>query len=204
MTKLTASKYFYDDKHDTIGLHEVSVDDDEVAQISLENGVLTVTGLKAGNTEIRMKAVDTGMLVSKQHTVTLTVDAGPEASDKDLDDATSSLSLEATGDPVYKTPLPIQGYFKLNAINASETHSYSASSSDESVAQVTNTDADANVDGIQITGTDQVDVTLKALGETTITLKVMEAAITAANPATTDNPAPSQSWERTFVLTVVE
>jgi hypothetical protein len=198
MTELMAPDYFYDDEDDTIGLHEVSVDDDEVAEISLENGVLTVTGLKAGETEIRMKAIDSGMLVSTQHTVTLTVDAGPVASEKPLNDVTSSLSR--TSDRIYSTPLTAVEYFDLKAINNSEGHVFTASSSDESIATV-DVNGSANADADETEGDDPLAITLKALGTVTITLKVTEAEST---PPTDDQPAPVQSVERTFVMTVID
>jgi hypothetical protein len=198
MTELMASMYFYDDAGDTLKLSGVSVDDDEVADFSVMGDTLTVTGLKAGITMIRLKAVDTGELLSKQHSVTLTVDAGPEASEKPLEPVTSSLSLEATGDPEWKTPLGIGEYFKLNEINDQEGHTYTASSSDESKATVKYDD-----DATTYEAGDPVVLILKALGDTTITLKVAEDAYSTDSPDPNE-PAPDQVAERSFVLTVVE
>ena len=207
---LKSSQYFYDDTDDMLELSEASSDDDETATVQImDDGTVTVTGVKAGTTNIRLKATDTGDLVSKQHTVTLTVDAGPVAKTATpLVAVTSSLSRQTNR--VYSLPLAVGDYFTLNELAATEGHTYTVTSSDESVATVgfvafpvpdppvfITTPATANDNDEART----VGITLKAIGMTTITIKVTEDTDETVTP---EQPLPVQSAERAFVFEVID
>ena len=207
---LKSSQYFYDDTDDMLELSEASSDDDETATVQImDDGTVTVTGVKAGTTNIRLKATDTGDLVSKQHTVTLTVDAGPVAkTETPLVAVTSSLSRQTNR--VYTLPLAIDDYFTLNELAATEGHTYTVTSDDESVATVgfVTFPVAATGPAFATDDTDQanhetrtVGVTLKAIGTTTITITVTEDT---ADPVTAEEPLPVQSAKRTFTFEVID
>jgi hypothetical protein len=191
MATVKGSDLFYDDADDSFTLYSISVDDDEIASASGDGtATLTVMGTKGGMTNIRLKAMDTGGLVSVQHSIQLLVDAGPEAdSEKALPDVTSSLSRDApaTG-PVYITPLNLGVYFKHE-----DTANASTESDSDLVYAVTVADASiADVEGTPA-GNEPVTFNLKAVGTTMITFKVTEP----------DNgDTPDQEASRSFMLTV--
>jgi hypothetical protein len=165
------------------------VADSEFVSVSISGGTATVMGEKGGATELTLQAVDTGNLKSTAYTFAINVDPGPTATKKELQAITASLSQDApTGGPVYRL-LAVSSYFAHTPhedVDPNETLEYSGVSSDDDIAIV----GDHNATD------DYIDITLKAIGEVTISLTAKESGGTPV--------APLQSVTRTVTLNVQE
>jgi hypothetical protein len=165
------------------------VADSEFVSVSIAGGTATVMGEKGGATELTLQAVDTGNLKSTAYTFAINVDPGPTATKKELQAITASLSQDApTGGPVYRL-LAVSSYFAHTPhedVDPNETLEYSGVSSDDDIAIV----GDHNATD------DYIDITLKAIGEVTISLTAKESGGTPV--------APLQSVTRTVTLNVQE
>jgi hypothetical protein len=176
--ELKVGSFFTDD--DTIIFASASLDDTEKASVSYAGDTVTVMGLTGGDTALRVKVVDTGGLISVQQNITVTVDPGLKVSEKAMADVESSLLRDAEMEPIYTLPGTAASYFERVDSTDTDTLTYTAKSSVESVASVPESITDTLV------------ATLKAVGTTEITLTVTEA----------EGDGVEQSISRSFMLTV--
>jgi hypothetical protein len=185
--KVTVGSIITDD--DDVFSFDVSIDDDEIASHSDEGDIsVTVTGLMAGTTSLRLKAIDTGGLRSVLHTISVIVDAGPVATDVPLDSAESTLSRDAQTSPSYATPKILDAYIThTDIVNNNEELTFSVKVDNETIATVM---GDEHEDG-----EGPLTLTLKALGSTLVT-------ITGTEDPNAQNTL-AQAVSRSFTLSVV-
>jgi hypothetical protein len=192
MVKIAATSIFADD--DTIRLNVSQIDDYTVAYDITDGNDIVVVGHERDETEadeietlIHLVAEDTGGLRSAQHSITIMVDPGPTLHATNRLPETIITVLEAQGNE-YTIADVVADYFDHlvptdgGAAGSGETLTLAATSSNESIATVA-------------TDTGALVITLKAVGDTEITVTVTETG-------TADDLDPEQQAELSFLLIV--
>jgi hypothetical protein len=204
----TGDAFFFDDDQLTV---TAEVDNPAYASVTVDGDVITVTGKKgtegAGSTRILLRVTDTGGLKSDQHEFDLEVDTGPAVKrDGDGNQLATNVTftLEAAGVDVYV--VDVDRFFTAPP-TGSEDITYTATSSDVSVATVTSPveSVTGGTPGDQGGVGEDLTIQVESIGETTITLTATEAAADAN--ARDDDAArygdPAQTASLKFKVTVV-
>ena len=166
MKKIVATSIFADD--DTITLNVSQIDDYAIAYNEDDGNDVVVVGVEAGETSIHMTARDTGGLGSVQHSMTIMVDPGPTLhADNRLPDEIVTV-LEAAADTYVILDIPSYFSHEVPASGAGtgETLTYAAVSDNTSIAEIGGTDGEV---------TDDLTITLKAVGDAEITVTATES-----------------------------
>jgi hypothetical protein len=204
----TGDAFFFDDDKLTVA---AEVDNPAYADVSVDGDVITLTGKKGtegpASTRILLRVTDTGGLKSDQLEFALEVDTGPAVKrDKDGNQLATDVTftLEAAGVDVYV--VDVDRFFTAPP-TGSEDITYTATSSDVSVATVTSpvVAVSGGEPGDQGGAGEDLTIQVESIGVTTIKLTATEAAAddNARNATDVRYGDPMQTASLTFKVTVV-